>query len=179
MISKLNFLLRNATECYIIAVEVAHIVTGNVYCDFIFAMFERCVRSWSPPQASVVISKTQKGETMSRIQVATRIDEDQSKQFFSITKALGTTPSDALRMFIAAFNSHGGFPYDMRIQTTGTQLDRAVGAIAPNTSVSAIRSAQKAFAGVAQSLGAPTEDEIQSWIDEVRYGTGETDESAG
>ena len=38
-----------------------------------------------------------------------------------------------------------------------------------NASANAILKAQKAFAGVAEELGNPSEEEIQSWIDEVRY----------
>ena len=41
-----------------------------------------------------------------------------------------------------------------------------------NASINAIRKAQKAFLGVAEELGNPSEDEIQSWVDEVRYGKG-------
>jgi DNA-damage-inducible protein J len=53
---------------------------------------------------------------MATVQVATRIDEEQNRKFRAITKALGTTPSDALRMFIASFNAEGGFPYVTRIK---------------------------------------------------------------
>ena len=42
-----------------------------------------------------------------------------------------------------------------------------------NASVNAIQKVQKAFDGVAESLGNPSEDEIQSWVDEVRYGKDE------
>jgi len=42
-----------------------------------------------------------------------------------------------------------------------------------NASTDAVRKAQKAFEGVAERLGNPSEDEIQSWVDEVRYGKGE------
>jgi len=42
-----------------------------------------------------------------------------------------------------------------------------------NASINAIREAQSAFDGVAAELGCPDEDEIQSWVDEVRYGGGE------
>jgi|GEM_PF-146277 len=38
-----------------------------------------------------------------------------------------------------------------------------------NAASLALSEAQKAFAGVAQELGNPTEDDIQSWVDEVRY----------
>jgi len=39
-----------------------------------------------------------------------------------------------------------------------------------NASVNAIRKAQEAFEGVAEKLGNPGEDEIQSWVNDVRYG---------
>jgi AbrB family looped-hinge helix DNA binding protein len=42
-----------------------------------------------------------------------------------------------------------------------------------NASVIAIHKAQLAFAGVAEGLGDPSEDVIQSWVDEVRYGKDE------
>jgi len=38
-----------------------------------------------------------------------------------------------------------------------------------NASINAIRKAQQAFTGIAGELGNPSEDEIQSWVDEVRY----------
>ena len=39
-----------------------------------------------------------------------------------------------------------------------------------NASALAIREAQQAFSGVAEKLGNPSEEEIQSWVDDVRYG---------
>jgi DNA-damage-inducible protein J len=48
-------------------------------------------------------------------QLATRVDEDQEREFRENTRKLGTTPSDAMRMFITAFNACRGFPYDVRI----------------------------------------------------------------
>jgi AbrB family looped-hinge helix DNA binding protein len=39
-----------------------------------------------------------------------------------------------------------------------------------NASALAIEKAQKAFAGAAEELGNPTEDDIQSWVNEIRYG---------
>ena len=39
-----------------------------------------------------------------------------------------------------------------------------------NASGNAIQKAQTAMSGVAESLGNPSEDEIQSWVNEVRYG---------
>ncbi|MDR0852801.1 MAG: type II toxin-antitoxin system PrlF family antitoxin [Clostridiales Family XIII bacterium] len=38
-----------------------------------------------------------------------------------------------------------------------------------NASETAILKAQKAFSGVAEGLGNPSEDDIQSWVNEVRY----------
>ncbi|MCL2426930.1 MAG: type II toxin-antitoxin system PrlF family antitoxin [Oscillospiraceae bacterium] len=38
-----------------------------------------------------------------------------------------------------------------------------------NASVNAIRKAQIAFEGVAEGLGNPSEEDIQCWVDEVRY----------
>jgi len=42
-----------------------------------------------------------------------------------------------------------------------------------NASINAIRKAQKAFAGVAEELGNPSEEDIQSWVNEIRYGKDE------
>ena len=39
-----------------------------------------------------------------------------------------------------------------------------------NASVNAIRKAQTTFSGVAESLGNPDDETIQSWVDDVRYG---------
>jgi AbrB family looped-hinge helix DNA binding protein len=39
-----------------------------------------------------------------------------------------------------------------------------------NASANALFKARKAFAGVAEELGNPSEDDIQSWVDEARYG---------
>ena len=53
---------------------------------------------------------------MRTVQIATRVNEQQSQKFKEITTALGTSPSDALRMFIAAFISEGGFPYQLKVK---------------------------------------------------------------
>jgi len=39
-----------------------------------------------------------------------------------------------------------------------------------NASKTALLNAQKAFSGIAEALGTPSEEEIQSWVDEERYG---------
>jgi DNA-damage-inducible protein J len=52
---------------------------------------------------------------MATKQLATRVDEEQERLFRENTRRLGTTPADAMRMFVATFNECGGFPYDVRI----------------------------------------------------------------
>jgi len=52
---------------------------------------------------------------MATVQIATRVDVQQSQEFREITRAIGTTPADALRMFIVKFNAEGGFPYDVKL----------------------------------------------------------------
>lgn len=49
------------------------------------------------------------------MQLATRVDEEQGALFKETARRLGTTPSDALRMFVCAFNNNKGFPYDVRL----------------------------------------------------------------
>jgi DNA-damage-inducible protein J len=52
---------------------------------------------------------------MSTVQIATRIEQSQDRQFRDTTRRLGTTPADAIRMFIAAFNENRGFPFEVRL----------------------------------------------------------------
>jgi len=52
---------------------------------------------------------------MGTVQLATRIDTAQDRLFREIARKLGTTPADAMRVFIAAFNQHRGFPFDVRL----------------------------------------------------------------
>ena len=47
-------------------------------------------------------------------QIATRVSEEQYELFRVTAQVIGTTPADALRMFIFAFNEHHGFPYEVR-----------------------------------------------------------------
>lgn len=49
------------------------------------------------------------------MQIATRVDDEQAALFKKTTRQLGTTPADALRMFISAFNDYRGFPYEVRL----------------------------------------------------------------
>lgn len=62
---------------------------------------------------------------MSTIQRAFRLEEGLDKQFCSIAEQLGTSPSDSLRMFVAAFVAHQGFPFAIRIPAK-TNLARIV-----------------------------------------------------
>ena len=47
-------------------------------------------------------------------QAATRIDDKEYEIFQRTAANIGTTTSDALRMFIYAFNDHHGFPYPVQ-----------------------------------------------------------------
>lgn len=49
------------------------------------------------------------------MQIATRVSDEQAALFKETTRQLGTTPADALRMFISAFNDYRGFPYEVRL----------------------------------------------------------------
>jgi DNA-damage-inducible protein J len=55
---------------------------------------------------------------MSGVPVAARLDDAQARTFRQLTKELGTTPGDAIRVFVAAFNARGGFPFEVRKRVT-------------------------------------------------------------
>ena len=42
-----------------------------------------------------------------------KIDADEKRQFTEIARSLGTTPSNAVRMFVRAFNDYSGFPFSV------------------------------------------------------------------
>lgn len=48
-------------------------------------------------------------------QLATRVEDSEAERFRETTRLLGTTPADAMRIFVAAFNAHRGFPFDVRL----------------------------------------------------------------
>jgi DNA-damage-inducible protein J len=48
--------------------------------------------------------------TMSPITAKLRSEE--KREFLRIAESIGTTPSNAIRMFVSAFNKRGGFPFD-------------------------------------------------------------------
>lgn len=58
---------------------------------------------------------------MKSIQFATRVEEEQAALFRKLTQQLGMSPADALRMFVYSFNSHQGFPYDVRISNPSVE----------------------------------------------------------
>lgn len=46
------------------------------------------------------------------VPITAKIKEEEKDEFISIAESIGTTPSNAIRMFISAFNKRGGFPFD-------------------------------------------------------------------
>lgn len=52
---------------------------------------------------------------MSTVQRAFRLEKSLDQQFCNVARRLGTSPSGALRMFVAAFVAGKGFPFDLRL----------------------------------------------------------------
>lgn len=44
--------------------------------------------------------------------ISSKLRQDEKKTFIETCDAIGTTPSNAIRMFVSAFNRRGGFPFD-------------------------------------------------------------------
>lgn len=42
-----------------------------------------------------------------------KLPPEEKESFIEACAALGTTPSNAVRMFVSAFNRQGGFPFDL------------------------------------------------------------------
>ena len=53
---------------------------------------------------------------MPSAQIIAKVDKSQKTQFERITRSIGTTPANALKMFIVKFNNTQGFPFDLRIE---------------------------------------------------------------
>lgn len=49
--------------------------------------------------------------TMENLNV--KIESEEKRQFAAVAHSLGTTPSNAVRMFVRAFNEFQGFPFDV------------------------------------------------------------------
>lgn len=46
------------------------------------------------------------------VPITAKIKEEEKDEFVQVAESIGTTPSNAIRMFISAFNKRGGFPFD-------------------------------------------------------------------
>jgi DNA-damage-inducible protein J len=46
------------------------------------------------------------------LSVSAKVPETERTEFYRIADEIGTSPSNAIRMFISAFNRKGGFPFD-------------------------------------------------------------------
>lgn len=44
--------------------------------------------------------------------ITAKLKPEEKQEFLRATDAIGTTPSNAIRMFVSAFNKRGGFPFD-------------------------------------------------------------------
>lgn len=47
--------------------------------------------------------------------VVAKILPSEKDKFFAATEQIGTTPSNAIRMFISAFNKAGTFPFEIGV----------------------------------------------------------------
>ncbi|MBQ9317485.1 MAG: type II toxin-antitoxin system RelB/DinJ family antitoxin [Atopobiaceae bacterium] len=47
--------------------------------------------------------------------VVAKVLPAEKERFFEATEQIGTTPSNAIRMFIAAFNRAGTFPFEVGV----------------------------------------------------------------
>lgn len=44
--------------------------------------------------------------------VSAKLRKDEKERFTAVCEEIGTSPSNAIRMFVSAFNRRGGFPFD-------------------------------------------------------------------
>ncbi len=44
--------------------------------------------------------------------ISAKLRHDEKATFTQVCDSIGTTPSNAIRMFVSAFNKRGGFPFD-------------------------------------------------------------------
>ena len=75
-------------------------------------------------------------------QAATRVDDREYEIFQQTAANIGTTTSDALRMFIYAFNDHHGFPYPVqsrRMQVEAFETEEEASDFATNLAMEMIR----------------------------------------
>jgi len=56
--------------------------------------------------------------------IVAKVSPQEKERFFEATEQIGTTPSNAIRMFIAAFNREGTFPFEIRAPEASEVGDR-------------------------------------------------------
>lgn len=44
--------------------------------------------------------------------ISAKLRKDEKERFTAACEEIGTSPSNAIRMFVSAFNRRGGFPFD-------------------------------------------------------------------
>ena len=75
-------------------------------------------------------------------QAATRVEDREYELFQETAANIGTTTSDALRMFIYAFNDHHGFPYlvqSKRMQVEAFETEKEATDFATDLSLEAMQ----------------------------------------
>ena len=53
---------------------------------------------------------------MPSTQIVAKVNKSQKAQFERIAKSIGTTPANALKMFIVKFNYAQGFPFELKME---------------------------------------------------------------
>ncbi len=67
--------------------------------------------------------------------VSTKLRPEEKRLFVETCEGIGTSPSNAIRMFVSAFNKRGGFPFDpsnplgLNAQTLAAIDDAAAGRV--------------------------------------------------
>lgn len=65
--------------------------------------------------------------------ISAKLRSDEKATFARVCDEIGTTPSNAIRMFVSAFNKRGGFPFDpsnpygFNVETLAAMNDAATG----------------------------------------------------
>lgn len=71
-----------------------------------------------------VIPQTQQTEAFVKEKmtpIVAKVLPDEKDRFFEVTESIGTTPSNAIRMFISAFNRAGTFPFEIVAADAGVR----------------------------------------------------------
>ena len=65
---------------------------------------------------SYIVRQKSEGEIMAASiaseSISAKLRKDEKSRFTAICDEIGTSPSNAIRMFVSAFNRRGGFPFD-------------------------------------------------------------------